>query len=98
MRTRPHSRARISAKPARDERALGPAVGDAREVPVDAVGGGVAVELGAQVDEGLGGGDVEEVDGGEVEDDGAQGGARGDLGVVGELAAARAGVIPGAVL
>lgn len=68
-------------------------------MPLDAVRVGVAVELLAQVDEGLGGRDVEGVDGGEVEDDGAQGGARGELRAVGEgLAAAWARVVPGAVL
>jgi len=88
----------LDAESARHQRPLGPAVGDAGKVPLDPVGVGVAVELGAEVDERLGGRDVEEVDGGEVEDDGAQRGAGGDLVAVGDLAAARAGVVPGAVL
>ncbi len=87
-----------AAEAAGDEGALGPAVGDAGEVPLNALRVGVAVELGVDVDEGLGSGDVEEVDGGEVEDDGAQDGAGRDLVAVGNLAAARAGVVPGAVL
>jgi len=65
-------------------------------VPVDFVGGGVAVELVADVDEVLDGGNVDIVDGGEVEDDSFEGGLKG---VVGGLAvAAGAGVVPGAVL
>ncbi len=46
----------------------------------------------------MGGRDVEVVDTGEVEDDSAQDGAGGNLVVVGDLAAARARVIPRAVL
>ena len=88
----------VGAEPGRDQRALGPLVGDAGKVPLDAVRVGVPVELVAEVDEGLRGGDVEEVDGREVEDDGAEGGAGGDFLAVDDLAAARAGVVPGAVL
>ena len=88
----------LAAKPAGYQRALGPAVGDTGEMPLDAVGLHIAVELVTQVDEGLGGRDVEVVDTCEVEDDGAQDGARGNLVVVGDLAATRARVIPRAVL
>ena len=75
---------------------FGPAVVDAGEVPVDRVRGGVAVELVADVDEVLHGCDVDVVDGGEVEDDGFEGGI---VGFDGDgFAATRAGVVPGAVL
>lgn len=57
------------------EGSLGPAVLDVGKVPVDGLGGCVAVELVADVDEGLGGGDVDNVDRGEVEDDGLERGA-----------------------
>jgi hypothetical protein len=67
-------------------------------VPLDAIRVRVPVELVSQVDERLRGGDVEVVDGREVEDDGAQRGARRDGLAVDGLAAARAGVVPGAVL
>lgn len=78
------------------EGAFRPAVVDAGEVPFDFVGGGVAVELVADVDEVLDGGDVDVVDGGEVEDDGLEG---GEGGLVGRgAAAAGPGVIPGSVL
>lgn len=76
--------------------AFGPAVVDAGEVPVDRVRGGVAVELVADVDEVLHRGDVDVVDGGEVEDDGFEGGFVGFDG--GGFAAAWAGVVPGPVL
>ncbi len=73
-----------------------PAVVDAGEVPVDFVGRGVAVELVAHVDEVLDAGDVDVVDGAEVEDYGLE---RWPLVVVGwSFAAAWAGVVPGAVL
>ena len=75
---------------------LGPAVVDAGEVPVHRVRGGVAVQLVADIDEVLDGGDVDVVDRGEVEDDGFEGrfvGFDGD-----GFAAARAGVVPGAIL
>ena len=88
----------VGAKPRRYQCSLGPAVRDAREMPLDPVRVGVAVKLVAQVDKRLCGRDVEIVDRGEVEDDGAEGGARGNLFGVGELAAARARVVPGAVL
>ena len=75
---------------------LGPAVVDAGEVPVHRVRGGVAVQLVADVDEVLDGGDVDVVDRGEVEDDGFEGGF---VGFDGDgFAAARAGVVPGAIL
>ena len=75
---------------------LGPAVVDAGEVPVHRVRGGVAVQLVADVDEVLDGGDVDVVDRGEVEDDGFEGGF---VGFDGDgFAAARARVIPGAIL
>lgn len=65
-------------------------------MPADGVGGGVAVELGADVDEVLDGGDVDVVDGGEVEDDGAQ---EGFVGREGDLFATTGpGVVPGTVL
>ena len=76
--------------------ALSPAVVDAGEMPVDFVGGGVAVELVADVDEVLDGGDVDIVDGGKVEDDGFEGGFCGVVG--GRAVAAGARVVPGAVL
>ena len=78
------------------EGAFGPAVVDAGEVPVDGVGGGVAVELVADVDEVLDGGDVDVIDGGEVEDDGFQGGFVGLDG--GRLSATGPRIVPGAVL
>ena len=75
---------------------LGPAVVDAGEVPVHRVRGRVAVQLVADVDEVLDGGDVDVVDRGEVEDDGFEGGF---VGFDGDgFAAARAGVVPGAIL
>lgn len=78
------------------EGSLGPAVVDAGEVPVHGVRGGVAVELVADVDEVLDRRDVDVVDGGEVKDDGFEGGF---VGLDGDgLAAARARVVPGAVL
>ncbi len=78
------------------EGAFGPAVVDAGEMPVDGVWGGVAVELVADVDEVLDGGDIDVVNGGEVEDDGFEGGF---VGFDGDgLAAAGAGVVPGAIL
>lgn len=67
-------------------------------MPLDAVRVGVPIKLVAEVNEGLCGGDVEEVDGREVEDDGAEGRAGGDFLVVDDLAPARAGVVPGPVL
>lgn len=76
------------------ETALGPAVGDVGEVPVDRVGANVAVQLVADVDEGLDGGGVDVVDGGEVEDDGLEG--RAGVFLVPEVA--RFGVVPRAVL
>ena len=48
-------------------------------MPLDLVRVGVAVELVAQVLKRLGGGDVDAVDGGKVEDDGAQGRAGDEL-------------------
>ena len=76
--------------------ALGPAVVDAGEVPVYIFGGGVAVELVADVDEVLDGCNVDVVDGAEVKDYGFKGWFVG-LDHRG-FAAAWAGVIPGAVL
>ncbi len=67
-------------------------------MPLDAVGLRIAVELVAQINQGLGGRDVEVVDTREVEDDGAENRAGGNLIAVCDLAAARAGVIPRAVL
>lgn len=80
----------------RHERALCPPVGDVGKVPLYHFGVGVSRELVARVDEGLDGGCVDEVDGGEVEDYGAEDGPR--VGLVGLFAAARAGVIPWSVL
>ena len=78
------------------EGALGPAVGDAGEVPIDLLGAGVAIELVAHVNQVLDGSDVDVVDRGEVKDDGFEGGFGG---VVGRGAVATwAGVIPGAIL
>lgn len=57
------------------ESSLGPAVLNVGKVPVDGPGGCVAVELVADVDEGLRGGDVDDVDRREVEDDGLERGA-----------------------
>ncbi len=54
------------------ELALGPAVADACHVPVDDVGRGVPVELVADIDELLHRGDVDVVDGAEVQDDGLE--------------------------
>ncbi len=78
------------------EGALGPAVGDAGEMPVDLVRACIAVELVADVDEVLDGGDVDVVDGGEVEDDGFEGGFGGLVG--GGAVTAGTGIIPRAVL
>jgi hypothetical protein len=78
-----------------DEGALGPAVVDAGDVPLDGGGGGVAVELVADVDEVLDGGDVDVIDGGEVEDDGFEGGEVAAVWFA--LAAFRARVIPRSV-
>ena len=78
------------------EGSFGPAVVDAGEMPVDGVRSGVAVKLVADVDEVLHRGDVDVVDGGKVEDDGFE---CGSVGFDGDgLAAARARVVPGAVL
>lgn len=54
------------------ERALGPAVVDVAEVPVYCVGGGVLVELVANVDQVLDRCEIDVVDGGEVKDDGLE--------------------------
>ena len=78
------------------EGAFGPAVVDAGEMPVYFVGGGVAVELVAHVDEVLHRGYIDVVYRGEVEDDGFEGGEVGFGGY--GLAAAGAGVIPGTIL
>ena len=75
---------------------FGPAVVDAGEMPVHGVRGRVAAELVADVDEVLHGCDVDVVDGGEIENDGFEGGLVGFDGD--RFAAARARVIPGAVL
>lgn len=65
-------------------------------MPVYGVRGSVAVELVADVDEMLDGCDVDIIDGGEVEDDGFEGGL---LGFDGDgFAAARARVVPRAIL
>lgn len=78
------------------EGSFAPAVVDAGEVPVYRIWGGVAVELVADVDEVLHGCYVDVVDGGEVKDDGFEGGF---VGFDGDgLAATRTGVVPGAVL
>ena len=78
------------------EGSFGPAVVDAGDMPVYRVRGGVAVQLVADVDEMLDGCDVDIVDGGEVEDDGFEGGF---IGFDGEgFAAARARVVPWAIL
>lgn len=75
---------------------FGPAVVDAGKMPVYGVRGGVAVKLVADVNEVLHGCDVDIVDGGEVEDDGFEGGS---VGFDGDgFAAARARVVPRAVL
>ena len=65
-------RARV-AEAGRHEGALGPAVVDGCEVPLYCVRGSPAVELVADVDEMLRGGDIDIVDGGEVEDDSFEG-------------------------
>lgn len=56
------------------QRALGPAAVDGGKMPLDGFGRGVAVELGADVDETLDRGYVDVIDGTEVEDDGAEDG------------------------
>ena len=78
-----------------DEGALRPPIGDVGEVPLHDLGFGVPCKLVPGVDEGLYRGGVDEVDGGEVEDDGAEDGAR--VGLVG-LLAARGRVVPWSVL
>ena len=87
---------RREAKTGGGEGPFGPAVVDAGDVPVHRVRGGVAVKLVADVNEVLNGGDVDVVDGGEVEDDGFEGGLVGFDG--NGSAAARAGVVPRAIL
>ena len=84
------------AEAGRGKGSLGPAIVNARHVPVDAVRGSVEVELVADVDEVLYGGNVHVVDRGEVEDDGFEGRAIGLVDCC--LATAWAWVIPGAVL
>lgn len=78
------------------EGAFRPPVVDAGEVPLDLVRGGVTVELVADVDEVLDRGDVDVVDGGEVEDDGFEGREAGCVGRGPARAGAR--VVPGSVL
>ena len=73
-----------------------PAVVDAGDMPVYDVRGGVTVELVADVDEVLDGCDVDVVDGGEVKDDGPEGGFVG-FDRFGS-ATARARVVPWAIL
>ena len=73
-----------------------PAVVDAGEMPVYGVGGGVTVKLVADVDEVLHRCDVDIVHGREIKDDSFEGGSVGfDRD---GFAAARAGIVPGAVL
>ena len=84
------------AEPGRDEGPFGPAVVDAGEVPVHGVGGGVAVELVADVDEVLDDCDVNVVDRGQVEDDGFEGWLVRFDGY--GSTTARAGVVPRAIL
>jgi len=52
------------------EGALSPAIVDVGKVPVDGLGGGVAIELVAHVDKVLDGGDINVVDCSKIEDDG----------------------------
>lgn len=79
-----------------NERALDPAIGNVGEMPLHFFGGRVPGELVSCVDEGLQRSRVDEAYGREVEDNGAE--DRSGVGRVGVLAAARAGVIPWAVL
>ena len=65
-------------------------------MPVDARRSGVMVELVADVEKVLDAGDVDVVDGGEVEDDGFEGWAVRNVRSC--TASARAGVVPGTVL
>lgn len=84
------------AEAGRCQGTLGPSVVDAGNMPVDFVGGGVTVELVANIDEVLDGGNVDVVDRGEVEDNGSQ---WRTIGVIRfGLASARSRVIPRAVL
>ncbi len=83
------------AEPGGGEGSFGPAVIDACDVPLDCVRGGVAVELVADVDEVLDRGDVDVVDGGEVEDNCFEGGEVAAVGFF--VTAAGARVVPGAV-
>ena len=78
-----------------DEGALRPPIGDVGEVPLHDLGFGVPRKLVPGVDEGLYRGGVDEVDGGKVEDDGAEDGAR--VGRVGVLSP-RGRVVPWSVL
>ena len=89
------SRGRVTEAGGR-EGSFGPAVVDARKVPIYSVRCGVAVKLVADVDEMLDRGDVDIVDGGKVEDDGFEGGFVGFDG--NGFAAARARIVPGAIL
>lgn len=77
------------------EGSLRPAVLDVGKVPVDGLGSGVAVELVADVDQGLGRRHVDNVDGGEVEDDGLE---RWPGVVLNFLLVSRSWVIPRPVL
>jgi len=63
------------SKASRGESTLSPAVVNTGKVPVNAVGSGVSVKVVAGIDESLHGGDVNVVNGGEVENDGLECGA-----------------------
>lgn len=76
--------------------AFGPAVVDAGEMPIYFVGGRVAVELVADVEEVLDGCYVDVVDGRKVEDDSFKGGFMGFVGR--DAATAWAWVVPGSIL
>lgn len=60
-------------KASTDESALGPSIVDACKVPINCLRGSILVELVANVNELLNTGDVDVVDGAEIQDDGFQG-------------------------
>lgn len=86
---------RAVAEACRGQGALRPAVLDVGKVPIDCSGSCVAVQLVADVDQGLGCCHVDDVDRGEVEDDGLE---RGTFIVLFLLLVSRGWVVPRSVL
>lgn len=86
---------RWEPEPSADESALGPSVVDAGKVPINGLRGSVLVELVANINELLNTGDVDVVDGAEVQDDGFQGWLARDI--VFFMPKLRSGVTPRSV-